>query len=142
MKKEIELLCHAVKAVRYRFLKVLSGSKDNFGEFRVGEHTRTPIEIINHMTDLAAKTRTMMVEGHFNCPSRSISTFDAEVKRFVTTLDELHHTALSVEVDAKIIKKLMQGPIMDMATHIGQLAMLNGLCGNKIPWENYFEAEI
>jgi len=39
-------------------------------------------------------------------------------------------------------KRLLQGPILDMATHIGQLAMLNGLNGNPVPKESYYNADI
>jgi len=40
------------------------------------------------------------------------------------------------------IEKLLQGPIADALTHIGQIAMIRRLAGVPIKGENYFAAEI
>jgi hypothetical protein len=37
---------------------------------------------------------------------------------------------------------LIQGPIADALTHVGQIAMLRRLAGCPIPGENYFAADI
>ena len=36
----------------------------------------------------------------------------------------------------------MQGPIADIMTHVGQLAILRRLSGIPIKSENYFEADV
>ena len=40
------------------------------------------------------------------------------------------------------IEKLLQGPIADALTHIGQIAMMRRLAGAPIKSESYFVAEI
>jgi hypothetical protein len=135
-----EILNHAIKAIEYRFRKVIAGSSNDFGNFKVSDHTRTPNEIINHMFDLAIKTKTMVSEGHFNSPPPALLEFPAEVERFLIGLEELQNTIAQKEIEITISKKLLQGPIVDMATHVGQIAMLNGLNGNKIVKESYYAA--
>jgi hypothetical protein len=44
---------------------------------------------------------------------------------------------LQASVDA-----LFQGPVADVLTHVGQLAMLRRLAGCPIKGENYFKAEV
>jgi len=39
-------------------------------------------------------------------------------------------------------EKLLQGPIADALTHIGQIAMIRRLAGVPVKGENYFAAEI
>ncbi len=137
-----EILKHSIKAIEYRFIKAIAGSKNDFGTFKISEHTRCPNEIINHMFDLAAKTSTMIKEGHFNCPPPECLDFETEVSRFVSGLHQLMEVMDIYDIKPEIGKKLLQGPILDIAAHIGQIAMLNGLHGNKIGKENYYSAEL
>jgi hypothetical protein len=142
MKKEHQLLIHATKAIGYRFEKAVTNSKADFGEFRIAEHVRSPREIVNHMHDLATKTKTMIREGHFNCPPPTLLSFQEERDRFLAGLKELQEIIPQFDLDEQMALKLLQGPMIDMATHIGQIAMLNGLHGNKITKENYFAADL
>ncbi|WOK07945.1 hypothetical protein RT717_04790 [Imperialibacter roseus] len=137
-----ELLRHTVAAIRYRLTKAIAQTSDGFGEYKVSAHTRTPNEIINHMTDLALKATMMVEEGHFNSPAPPSLTFTKEVARFNDSLTALSRVLEAKELDPSLVKKLLQGPILDMATHVGQIAMLNGLNGNKVPNENYFAADL
>jgi hypothetical protein len=43
---------------------------------------------------------------------------------------------------AQPIEKILQGPIADALTHIGQIVMLRRLAGKPIHPESYFIAEI
>ncbi|MBN8820742.1 MULTISPECIES: hypothetical protein [unclassified Spirosoma] len=137
-----ELLAHAVKALAYRFRKAINGSADPFGTFTISTHTRSPNQIINHMYDLAVKTKLMITEGSISCPAPSVLDFAGETTRFIEALHELVITIDSVPISSDMRKRLLQGPILDMATHIGQLAMLNGLNGNPVPKESYYNADI
>lgn len=142
MTERSEILYHSIKAIEYRFAKATAGSKVDFGDFKISEHTRTPNEIINHMFDLATKTNTMIREGHFNCPSPKLLNFNEECKRFLSELSELKNSIGNNDIDLEICKKLLQGPLLDITTHIGQIAMLNGLNDNKIPKESYYSADL
>ncbi|MBZ5857612.1 hypothetical protein [Flavihumibacter profundi] len=140
MDNETQMLIHAVKAIQYRFIKATNCSKEHFGEYKVGPHTRTPNEITNHIYDLVNKTACRIKEGHFNCPAPQLLDFSREKERLLSGLEELIYIINTSVMDFELWKKLLQGPVLDIATHIGQIAMLNGLHGNKIPGESYFDA--
>ena len=40
------------------------------------------------------------------------------------------------------IEKLVQGPVADALTHVGQIALLRRLAGSPVKAENYFAADI
>lgn len=138
----LELLIHAVKAIGYRFTKATEGAKESFGNYKVSKHTRSPTEIVNHMYDLACKTKQLITEGNFNTPSPAMLDFLDEKDRFLICFKELETVMLTTRISMHTGKRLLQGPLLDMSTHIGQLAMLNGLNGNKVPKESYYNAEI
>jgi hypothetical protein len=142
METHYQVLSHIIKTIQYRFIKAITGSKEDFGLFRLNEHTRSPNEIVYHMFDLAAKTKCMIKSGHFDVPSHQLPDFSGETKRFLSELEELQLVIDSFTIDLELSKKLLQGPILDMVTHIGQISMLNGLHGNKIQKESYYNADI
>ncbi|GAB3716741.1 hypothetical protein GCM10027592_58310 [Spirosoma flavus] len=137
-----ELLTHVVKALAYRFTKAADGSAADFGMYQVSLHSRSPNEILNHMNDLVIKTITMVQEGHFTCPPPEALDFEGERNPLLDGFEELQKMVNSSGLEAAVRKRLLQGTILDIATHIGQLVMLNGLNGNKIQKENYYEATI
>ncbi|MBD2705332.1 hypothetical protein IC229_32245 [Spirosoma sp. BT702] len=135
------LLAHAVKVLAYRFIKATTGSTDSFAGYKLSPHTRSPNEILNHMYDLTVKTIMMIQQGHFNCPIPEVLPFEPERDRLIDGLGELRTTIESNLIEDDVCERL-QGPLLDLASHIGQLAMLNGLNGTIIQRENYYGAEI
>src|SRR5215510_15499743 len=47
-----QLLRHTVATVAYRGGKALSDAPENFAEFKIGEKSRTPAQILAHIGDL------------------------------------------------------------------------------------------
>lgn len=137
-----ELLRHTVATIAYRFQKAVKNSGKDFGDFRIGKDARTPCEIINHMFELIKKTQTFITSYNFNFVVPSCDKLEVEIERFDFALIELDMVLKKNEVDAETSKRLLQGPLLDVVTHIGQIAMLSGLNGNKIPKEDYSAANI
>lgn len=142
MEDFLEMLIHSLKATKYRFMKATGGAKENFGVYKASEHTRSPAQIVNHMFDLVNKTK-QIIEGKETAASYpELLTFQMEKERFLHALDELEAIMLERKIDKQVGKRLMQGPVLDMVSHVGQLAMLNGMNGNIIVKESYYDAEI
>lgn len=142
MDNQNELLIHTVKTIRYRFIRAVQGASVSFGKFRIAPDTRQPEEIVNHMFDLTTKTISLLQHGHFGTPRPEQLNFQQEQERFLSALYTLQDLFSRLQPDPAQAKKLLQGPLLDMVTHIGQLAMLNGLHGSKVPRENYFDARL
>jgi hypothetical protein len=135
------LLKHFLATVAYRTQKALRGAPNSFADFRAGVNLRTPHEIIWHMTGVLGYARTFFQAGVWQ-PGR-LDDFGAEVVRFHLVLEDLG-SLLERETPSNGIspEQLLQGPLADAMTHVGQLAMLRRLAGSPVPSENFVYAAI
>ena len=85
---------------------------------------------------------TRVFVGPVWTPDR-LASFDAEVERFHDVLEklafDLESGALPPDVGPE---RLLQGPLADAMTHVGQLAYLRRLVGSPVAPENFMLAEI
>lgn len=68
--------------------------------------------------------------------------WDAEVRRFFTSLEVFETYLSSNNPIHEPVEKLFQGPIADALTHVGQIAMLRRMAGVPVRGENYHRAQI
>lgn len=135
------LLRHLVATVRYRADKMILDAGAEFAQARVAESVRTPIEILAHMSDLY-DWALRQANGSAQWVPIAPTNWDAEIARFHSALDAFDARLSSAEPIAAPIERLVQGPVADSLTHVGQLAMLRRCAGAPIKHENYFKATI
>lgn len=136
-----ELLRHLVATLAYRGAKTIRGAPDGFADFRVGPTSRTPVEILSHLCDLL-EWALWHARGESRWNQADAGTWSDETERFQTRLAELDDFLASEHALAAPPERLIQGPLADAMTHVGQLAMLRRVAGSPIRGENYFKAEI
>jgi hypothetical protein len=68
--------------------------------------------------------------------------WDEEVSRFFSATKRLDSYLASDAPLACPVEKLIQGPIGDALTHVGQIVMLRRVAGKPVRVESYFTAEI
>src|SRR6185503_2107893 len=68
MTESRSLLQHFLAALAYRTQKALRGAPESFGHFRIAPTTRTPKELVWHMTGVIGYARTMFHGGRFVPP--------------------------------------------------------------------------
>ena len=135
------LLRHTVATLAYRGGKAVRNAPANFAEYRCGESSRTPGEILAHIGDLfdwALSIAEGRQEFHVSAPlpwDKEIERFHAALKKF----DDYLASEGSLHVSPE---KLFQGPVADALTHVGQIAMLRRMAGVPVRGENYFIADI
>jgi len=140
---ERQSLQHFLGAVAYRAQKALRGAPASFPDFSAGQQTRSPVEILRHMTSVLGYARTLFVGGSYPRHPEPLPTFAAEIDRFHQVLE-----GLARELDAGTPlrevaeRQLLQGPLSDVMTHIGQLALLRRLAGSPVPPENFLFADV
>ena len=134
-------LRHSFATLAYRGGKVLRGAPPNFGSFKIGGTTRTPSEILAHLCDLF-EWALSLARGQEVWRGSSPGSWDSDVQRFFTTLGTLDERIAGPSPLGCPWTRLIQGPIADAFTHIGQLALLRRLAGSAVRGENYFKAEI
>ncbi len=135
------LLRHYLAALAYRTQKALRGAPGSFGDFRAAPGVRTPREILRHMTSVLGYARTFFIGGSYR--PRLLPDLDRESQRFHDMLESLaEHLAGGDELVGTTHEALLQGPLADAMTHVGQLAMLRRLSGSPVPPENFIVASI
>lgn len=136
-----ELLRHVVATVGYRGGIAVSGAPENFAEFRVDETARTAGEILAHIGDLLEGS-LYLVKGEFVYLTSSPLPWGEEVSRFFSAVKGFDSYLSSDAPLACEVEKLIQGPMGDALTHIGQIVMLRRVAGKPVRVESYFTIEL
>jgi hypothetical protein len=134
------VLRHLVATLAYRAAKVVRDAPPAFASASFGVATRQPVRILAHMGDLLDWSLTL-ARGQASWSANGTEDWDAEVARVFARLAELD-VLLQQEIPADAAEKLIQGPLADALTHVGQLALLRGLFGAPIRPESYARATI
>ncbi len=136
-----EMLRHALATIAYRGGKALRNAPVDFATFQAGGEVRTPERILAHMSDLMDWALSIAL-GKEKWHNSKPLAWEHEVARFFAALTRFDDFLASSQALDTAPEKLLQGPIADALTHIGQLATLRRIAGAQIKSENYFEAEI
>jgi hypothetical protein len=136
-----ELFRHTLSTVAYRGGKALLGAPDNFSDFRIGRAGRTAGEILAHVCDVLDWGLIMAKEKHVWHESAP-QAWDQDVERFFAVLREFDNFLASGAPLQAPLDKLFQGPVADVLTHVGQIAMLRRLAESPLKAENFFKADI
>ena len=139
--RQTDLVRHLLATLAYRGGKALRGAPDSFGEFRVGDSGWAAIGIASHLGDLLDWSAEIAGGGKA-WRTATPGTWAEETARFHAALEKLDARFAGGDVPAETVERLIQGPIADALTHVGQLAMLRRLAGIPTAGENYFQADV
>ena|SRR5271170_7019790 len=137
----LELLRHALATLAYRGGKAIRHAPEGFATFRAGEGVRTPGQILAHIGDLMDWALSIAI-GKQQWHNSEPQPWGKEADRFFVALKKFDDVLASSELLHVSAEKLLQGPIADALTHVGQIAILRRLAGESIRGENYFVADI
>jgi len=136
-----ELLRHALATLAYRGGKAVRNAPEGFAVFHVDEGVRAPGQVLAHIGDLMDWALSIALgkrEWHDSKPL----AWEKEVERFFAALKKFDDYLASSETVHTTPEKLLQGPVADALTHVGQIAMLRRIGGEPLKGESYYEAEI
>jgi hypothetical protein len=140
---ERQLIKHFLAAIAYRTQKSIRDAPETFWTFAAGNQVRTPIDILRHMTSVLGYARTSFIGGDYPVRPKMLPGVDAEIARFHEIIEDLGEL---LEGEASLHKiteeQLLQGPLSDVMTHVGQLALLRRLHGSPVAPENFVHADI
>lgn len=134
------LLRHFLAAIAYRTAKALRGAPSDYESFQAGHRTRTPRQLVRHMSGVINYAIGVLGEPRdvlTDCP-----TYALEVERFFALLREIADRLVTADLADADAERLLQGPLSDAMTHVGQLALLRRLSGSPIAPENFLAAAI
>ena len=135
------MLRHAVATLAYRGAKAIRNAPPSVAEFHAGDTTRTPVQLLAHLGDLLDWAVTL-AEGKQRWHVSTPGSWDAESARFFTALGRLDEFLASDRPLGGTPEQLLQGPIADALTHVGQIVMLRRLAQSPVRSENFAVAQI
>ncbi|MSO21045.1 MAG: hypothetical protein EXQ56_11400 [Acidobacteria bacterium] len=136
-----QFLRHALATLAYRAAKAVRNAPADFATRKFGPATRTPAEVLAHMSDVMdwgasmARGTPAWKEGPAQEWEPACARFFASVKAFDDVLAGDAPIGYSLE-------KLFQGPVADALSHTGQLTMMRGLAEASVKGESYNLADI
>jgi hypothetical protein len=136
-----ELLRHALATLAYRAGKALRDAPPGFPSYRVSAGSRTPGQILAHLSDLFDWALSM-AQGKQKWADTEPRSWEEDRERFFNALGAFDGYLASDAPLGTSIERLFQGPVADALTHTGQLAMLRRLTGSPVRGENYARAQI
>jgi hypothetical protein len=139
MDEKRELLRHTLAALAYRASRALDGAPEGFADFDGAG--RQPVKILAHMGDLFDWALSM-VEGDQRWAPAPARGWDEEKLRFFAALTAFDAYLASDQPLHAPLERLLQGPVTDAFTHVGQLAMLRRVAGCPTRGENFYVASV
>lgn len=137
-----EYLRHTLATIDYRFQKSIKYRNVDFGDYTLGKESRTPKEIINHMYFVLSSTTIYITEERVQQERPDKLALELEIARFDSEIKRMDQVLSKNELDLNYSKRLLQGPLSDILTHIGQISMLSRLNNNPIEWEDFSSSPI
>lgn len=143
MERDRQLLVHFLAALAYRTQKAVRDAPASYWELRAAEGSRTPRQILGHMTSLMGYLRALFVGGSYPREPQALADVGEEIERFHGMLEEV---AALLEEEGRPLptgpEQILQGPLADAMTHAGQLAFLRRLAASPVPPESFIRADI
>lgn len=136
-----DLLRHFLATLAYRARKTIVGAPESFAEFDAGHGVRKPVEILFHISSVLRHAHSFL--SPHQATKVRLGTWEEEVDRFFHWLSKLDRSLESeAELRGRTEEQILQGPLADAMTHIGQLAMLRRMASSPIPKEDFDEVPI
>ena len=135
------ILRHLVATIAYRASHSLRDAPEGFETVRLAKGSKTAGELVFHITQvlsfaMATVTGTERVRYEPQDWTR-------EVERFYGLLAQLDASlAAGASMEEGMDLKLVQGPLADALTHIGQLHSMRRKAGAPIAATSYLKAEV
>src|SRR4249920_729161 len=103
------LLRHFLAAIAYRTAKALRGAPSDYESFQAGHRTRTPRQLVRHMSGVINYAIGILGEPRdvlTDCP-----TYALEVERFFALLREIADRLVAADLADADAERLLQGPL-------------------------------
>jgi len=142
MEDTLDITRHLIASIAYRFNVAVNEAPQGFGDYEVGNGGWTPCEIVRHMTQVVRYAQ-FTIDTEPYAKELNPLEFDDECDRFIQHLRTLDLTYYSADlISTESLKKIIQGPLADITTHIGQIAMVRRRAGAPVEREHYMKANI
>ena len=137
MKKAVR---HLLATLAFRFRKSTEKIDQNQIHMSIGKGVRSPLEILWHMRDLLNYTHLKLTTEQKNKVKSENWKFESD--EFLSQIVELDSILTNREYEEEILLRLLQGPLSDALTHVGQLALLSRMMDKPVQKISYYDANM
>ncbi len=135
------VLRHLVAAIAFRSSRSLRDAPPGFENVRLSDDSMSAKELVLHMTNVTAFAIATVTQ--MDRVRHEPRDWKGEVDRFYALLGELDaKLAAGASLEPGMDLKLIQGPLADALTHVGQLHSMRRKVGAPIASTNYIKADI
>jgi hypothetical protein len=144
MNDKAHMVRHFLASLAYRFHKAVADVPEGFDGLEPGYGIRSPLIIVRHMNGVLGYGKVALETGNVDYYHKHpVLDWNAEVALIHETLQEIDAVLSSgAGIEGERLERLLQGPLSDAMTHVGQLAMLRRIAGSPVHAENFFKAAI
>ena len=135
------LLRHVLSTLAYRASRVVLDVPAGFADVSVGHGSSSAGTILAHVGDVLDWAESM-ARGAEAWARHPATSWEADVERLYAALGRLDARLAAGQAPACAAERLLQGPLADALTHVGQLALLRRVAGAPVPGENFFVADV
>ena len=150
------MLRHLTASLAFRTTVVLRDAPPSLATFEPPEGARTPTALLRHVSDLTERAAVRVAGDGAALAPRPETEADADddpVRIWAGETERVYLAFAALDaawsdddawgrLDAKTCHALIQGPLLDVAAHVGQLALLRRLAGSPVPEVRYPSAPI
>jgi len=135
------ILRHLVATIAYRASRSLRNVPEGFESVRLDDTAMSAGELILHMTNVMAFALATVRQTD-RLQHRALA-WPQEVTRFYSLLGELDSKlAAGAVLEEGMDLRLVQGPLADILTHIGQLHAMRRKAGAPVDSASYIKADV
>ena len=143
MNEKAWMVRHFLAALAYRFRKAVKEAPKDFYKLEVGGGVRPPLAIVYHMNGVLGYGEGILETGdEAYVHVHPQLDWAGEVRVLHETLASIDARLGEPSLEDETLERLLQGPLSDAMTHVGQLAMLRRVAQSPLRGENFYKADI
>jgi hypothetical protein len=143
VERDRAILRHILATIAYRGSKSIRDAPPAFGSFQAERTLNTPLLLVAHIADLLEWAQRWGRTGEeTGYKTSEPGDWNAEVKRFYAALESFDQYLCSGATLQASVETMIQAPLADALTHIGQLSLLRRMAGDPVPGEAYRLAQV
>lgn len=130
----------------YRFSMAVKGAQPGFWLFHPGNNAATPTQLLHHMHHILLHVEASLNNNEVTrVPKPELEPHHVSQLEIFEALDRIDRKIVVAETfdsSLPLLYALVQGPLADFLTHVGQLAMIRRISGDPISPSSYFTAPV
>ena len=137
----VAVLRHLIATIAFRATVAVRGFPAEAASSAPSEGARTPLELLSHLADLM-QWSALLVRAEGRARRAVDASWGAAEARLYVGLADLDAALITGIAPAADVDALLQGPLADALTHVGQLLLMRRLAGAPAEGQRYMRAPI